>query len=188
LMRVPVNGGHAQQVLEGRNLVDFKCAFSPATLCVVDEMTPDMKSLSVTAFDPVKGRGRVLMRIPRDSAANVFATPSPDGSQFASLKLGEAEGHIRLLAPDGQVERELTVKGWPGFSTLAWAPDGKAMYCGTASRQGATLLRVDVQGNTQVVWQQKGAVYIYGEPSRDGRHLAILSDMMDSNLWMLENF
>jgi len=38
------------------------------------------------------------MRIPRDFAPGVFATPSPDGSRFASLKLGEAEGHIRLLA------------------------------------------------------------------------------------------
>jgi Tol biopolymer transport system component len=188
LMRVPVNGGPARQVLEGRNMVDFKCAFSPGTLCVVDEMSPDNASLSVTAFDPVKGRGRVLMRIPRDSAPAVWATPSPDGSRLASLKAGEAEGHIRLLALDGQVERDIRVKGWPGFNTLAWAPDGKALYCGTVSGQDATLLRVDLNGNAQVLWQQKGAVLIFGEPSRDGRHLAIYAWMMDSNLWMVENF
>ena len=188
LMRVPVSGGPAQQVLEARNLVDFKCAFSPGSLCAVDEMSPDNKFLTVTAFDPVKGRGRVLMRIPRDSAPAVWATPSPDGSRLASLKAGEAEGHIRLLALDGQVERDIRVKGWPGFSTFAWAPDGKAIYCGALSRDGATLLRVDLQGNAQVLWQQKGALFIFGEPSRDGRHMAIMADMMDSNVWMLENF
>jgi hypothetical protein len=102
--------------------------------------------------------------------------------------MGEAEGHIRLLKPDGQVERDISVKGWPGFNTLTWAADGQAMYCGTASRQGATLLRVDLQGNEQVLWQQKGAFYIYGIPSRDGRELAFYSRMMDSNLWMIENF
>jgi DNA-binding winged helix-turn-helix (wHTH) protein/Tol biopolymer transport system component len=188
LMRVPVNGGPAQQVFETRNRVDFKCPFSPGTLCVLDEMNPDARSFSVTAFDPVKGRGRMLMKLPRDSAYIVYATPSPDGSRFASLKLGEAEGHIRLLAPDGQLERDIKVKGWPGFFTLAWAPDGKAMYCGTVSRHDATLLRVDLNGNAQVLWQQKGAVLIFGEPSRDGRHLAIYAWMMDSNLWMVENF
>jgi hypothetical protein len=187
-MRVPVSGGRAQQVLEAHNVVDFKCAFSPATLFVVDEMSPDMKSLSVTAFDPVKGRGRVLMNIPRDSAAAVFATPSPDGSHFASVKIGESEGHVRLLAPDGRLERDIRVKDWPGFSYFSWAPDGKSIYCSTASRQGATLLRVDLNGNAEVLWQQRGAVGIYGEPSRDGRHLAILTAMMDSNLWMIENF
>ncbi len=187
LMRVPVNGGPARQVLKVHNLVDFKCAQLPATLCVVVEMSPDTESVSVTAFDPVKGRERMLMSLPRDSG-DVFAIPSPDGSQFASFKLGEAEGHIRLLALDGQVERDIRVKGWPGFSTLGWAPDGKAMYCGTASRQGATLLRVDLNGNASVLWQQKGAVYIYGEPSNDGRHLAIMASVIESNLWMLENF
>jgi hypothetical protein len=128
------------------------------------------------------------MSIPRDSASAVFAIPSPDGSRFASLKVGEAAGHIRLLTPAGQVERDILLKGWPGFFTLGWAPDGKAMYCGTASRQGATLLRVDLNGNAQVLWQQKGAVYIFGEPSRDGLHLAIMANVMDSNLWMVENF
>jgi DNA-binding winged helix-turn-helix (wHTH) protein/Tol biopolymer transport system component len=57
LMRVAVNGGPAQQVFETRNRVDFKCAFSPGTLCVVDEMSPDAKSFSVTTFDPVKLKG-----------------------------------------------------------------------------------------------------------------------------------
>jgi DNA-binding winged helix-turn-helix (wHTH) protein/Tol biopolymer transport system component len=188
LMRVPVNGGPAQQVLEAQNMIDFKCAFSPGTLCVVDEISPDAKSFSVTAFDPVKGRGRVLISIPRDSASTVYAVPSPDGSRFASLKVGEAEGHIGLLAPDGQLERDIRVKGWPGFFTLAWSPDGKAMYCGTVSRLGATLLRVDLDGNAQVLWQQRGADYIYGEPSRDGRYLTIMADVMESNLWMMENF
>jgi DNA-binding winged helix-turn-helix (wHTH) protein/Tol biopolymer transport system component len=188
LMRVPVNGGPAQQVLETRNRLDFKCAFSPATLCVVLEMSPDAKSVSVTAFDPVKGRGRVLMRIPRDHGNAICATPSPDGSHLASLKDGETDGHISLLALDGRVERDIRLKGWPAFNTLAWAPDGKAMYCGTASRQGATLLRVDLNGNAQILWQQKGAVYIFGEPSRDGRHLAIMARVIESNLWMLENF
>jgi hypothetical protein len=54
--------------------------------------------------------------------------------------------------------------------------------------QACGKLTVDLQGNAQVLWQQKGALFIFGEPSRDGRHLAVMIDMMDSNLWMMENF
>ena len=199
LMRVPVGGGPSQLVLETHNLSDFKCAQAPATLGVVEERSLDNKFLTVTAFDPVKGRGRVLTTLPTDPSVNYYATPSPDGAHLAFLKEGEAEGHIQLLALDGHPERDIRVKGWPGFTTLGWAPDGKGMYCGTIRSQRATLLHVDLDGKAQVLWEQRGAFgdsgqpgptpsAIWGEPSPDGRHLAIMAATADSNLWMMENF
>jgi DNA-binding winged helix-turn-helix (wHTH) protein/Tol biopolymer transport system component len=191
LMRVPVGGGPSQLVLEARNAKDFKCARAPSTLCVVEERSPDNKVLTVTAFDPLKGRGRVLATIPTDPSVDYYATLSPDGAHFAFLKMGEAEGHLQLLALDGHPERDIRVKGWPGFTSLAWTPDAKGVYCGTMTPQGATLLHVDLDGNARVLWEQKGAIGFYGiwgEPSPDGRYLAIMTEMMDSNLWMLEGF
>jgi DNA-binding winged helix-turn-helix (wHTH) protein/Tol biopolymer transport system component len=191
LMRVPVVGGPSQRVLEAHNLSDFKCARAPATLCVVEERSPDYKFLTVTAFDPVKGRGRVLTTIPTDPSVPYYATPSPDGAHLAFVKSGEAEGHIQLLALDGHPERDIRVKGWPGFTSFSWAPDGKGIYCGTTSPQGATLLHVGLDGKAEVLWDQKGATGGFGTwgiPSPDGRYLAIMNEAMDSNLWMLENF
>jgi hypothetical protein len=110
---------------------------------------------------------------------------------LAFLKSGEAEGHIQLLALDGHRERDIRVKGWPGFTGYSWAPDGKGIYCGTMRPQGATLLYVDLDGKAQVLWEQKGATGgfgTWGVPSPDGQYLAIMSEAMDSNLWMLENF
>ena len=191
LMRVPVSGGPSQLVLEAHNLVDWRCARPPATLCVLEEASPDNKLHTVTAFDPVKGRGRVLATIAVDPRTASGTAISPDGTRLAFVKQGEPEGHIQLLALDGRPVRDITFKGWPGCTSLSWAPDGKGMYCGTMTAQGATLLHVDLDGKAQLLWQQRGAVGsfgIWGEPSPDGRYLAIMTEMMDSNIWMVENF
>ena len=56
-MRVPTSGGPPQLVLAARGVVDFHCALSPATLCVLGEQSPERKQLTFVSFDPVKGRG-----------------------------------------------------------------------------------------------------------------------------------
>jgi len=191
LMRIPVSGGPSQLVLETHNWVDYKCARAPATLCVLEEASPDNRLLTVTAFDPVKGRGRVLATVAVDPRARYYVSPSPDGTRLAFLKMGEPEGHIQLLALDGRPLRDITFKGWPGCTSLDWAPDGKGMYCGTMTAQGAALLYVDLDGNAQLLWHQRGAVGlwgIWGVPSPDGRFLAIMTETVDSNIWMVENF
>ena len=119
------------------------------------------------------------------------AKPSPDGSHFALLKLSESEGHIRLLTLDGRLERDITLRNWPGCISDSWSADGKGIYCGTITPQGATLLRVGLDGSTQVLWQQKSSPFnmgTWGIPSPDGRYLAIMSEVTDSNLWMVEGF
>jgi hypothetical protein len=67
-----------------------------------------------------------------------------------------------MLALDGRPEGDIRVKGWPGFTSLAWVPDGKGIYCGTMSPQGATLLHVRLDGKAQVLWEQKGATGMFG--------------------------
>jgi Tol biopolymer transport system component len=191
-MRVPVNGGPSQLVLEAHNFVDSQCAQAPATVCELNERSADDKLLTVTAFDPVKGRGRVLMTMPTDSSYPFDgARLSPDGTRFAYQKIGEPHGHIQLLSLDGHLERDIRIKEWPGFTSLDWAPDGKAMYCGTRSAGQWILLRVDLDGKVHVLWRHEGTAGgagIHGIPSPDGRYLAIAAEVCDSNIWVVENF
>ena len=156
LMRAPLGGGPSQPVAQVHNTAGLWCATAPATLCTLDERSPDRKSFVVTAFDPIKGRGRVLLSIPADPLAYYNVKPSPDGSHLAFQKIPEPEGHFQLLTPDGRLERDITVKDWPGFGAYTWAPDGKGFYCGTKTQQGAALLRVNLDGSTHLLWQQKG--------------------------------
>jgi serine/threonine protein kinase/Tol biopolymer transport system component len=190
LMRIPVGGGAPQLVLETRNNRDYRCARAPVSICVVAEASLDEKQLTLTAFDPLKGRGKVLRTIQKEPTTDFTGTDlSPDGTTFAISRAGEAEIHIRLLSLSGGADREFTVKGWPNLTRLDWSPDGKGLYVGSVSPQNRTILFVDLQGNAKVVWQHKATWgQIWGVPSPDGHYLAILGSVTNSNVWMLEGF
>jgi hypothetical protein len=150
-MRIPASGGVPQLVLEIQNYFNHECARAPANLCVVLEENPDEKHLMVTAFDPLKGRGKVLRTIEKDPLAepgDQASALSPDGSTFALSGIGKAEIHIRLLSLSGGSDREIAVKGWDrvSLSGLARSPDGKGLYCGSLLPQSRTLLYVDLIG------------------------------------------
>jgi len=191
LMRVPVGGGVPQFVLEWKNGIYPECARAPASLCVFAEESQDRRRFTLTAFDPLKGRGRVLRTIEKDPTTQFPGMALfPDGTTLAISRALEPEIHIRLLSLSGGPDREITVKGWPNNTGLDWAPSGKGFYCGSMSPQGNTLLYVDLEGNARVLWQQKGGVgmWIWGVPSPDGRYLAIGAEVTNSNVWMLEGF
>jgi Tol biopolymer transport system component len=188
LMRVPIAGGSQQFVLEMRDGADFTCSRSSAGQCVLSENSQDGKQLTLTAFDPVRGRGKVLRTIPKDAAASFVGEISPDGTVFAMAKSFEPEIHIRLLSLVGNTDREITVKGWPGITGLNWSADGKGLFCGSFSPRADTVMYVDLEGNARVLWQNIGGFATWGLPSPDGRYLAIRSDVRNSNVWMLEGF
>jgi Tol biopolymer transport system component len=188
LMRIPVNGGVPQLVLETKGGQSFDCARAPADLCVLYEASEDRKHILLTAFDTLKGRGRLLRTVENSSDHFVWSGLSPDGSTFALSKTGEAEIHIRLLSFSGGADREITLKGWPYLTALDWSADGKGLYVGSSTPQGPTLLYTDLKGNAKVLWQFKGAGLTWGVPSRDGRYLAIRGSVYNTNVWMLEGF
>jgi Tol biopolymer transport system component len=189
-MRMPVNGGPSQLILEGKNTLNppFHCTTAPATFCAVGEFSADLKLLTITSFDPLKGRGRVLKTIETEPSARYDWTLTPDGSKLAFMRREEREGHIRVFSLTGGNDQEITVQGWARLQNLESSADGKAFYSGSTSPEGATLLRIDMEGRAQVLWRQKGTLVTWGTPSPDGRRLAFSGTAHNSNLWMVEGF
>jgi serine/threonine protein kinase/Tol biopolymer transport system component len=190
LMRIPVGGGVPQPVLEMRNSEGVACSRAPASLCVLVDTSQDRKLYTLTAFDPLKGRGRVLTTVERDPSGNYYWDLSPDGSTFAISRGSEAEIHIRLLALSGGLASGITVKSWPNIvSGLVWSPDGKGLYLSSMSAQAIALLYVDLKGNARLLQQEKGIKGpVFAVPSPDGRYLAIYETVFNKNVWMLEGF
>jgi hypothetical protein len=76
------------------------------------------------------------------------------------------------------------------------------LFVSTSIPQGAALLQVDLNGNANVIWEQRGSIapltdffeslggrsVPWGVPSPDGRHLAIYGWSLSANIWMIENF
>jgi DNA-binding winged helix-turn-helix (wHTH) protein/Tol biopolymer transport system component len=186
LMRVPVSGGLPKLVLTTLRLTDYCCARSPATLCVMGEQSTDQKQLILVSFDPLHGRGRELTQIETDPNGDYIFDLSPDASRVAVKKKGDA--HIRILPLDGGAPRDVQARGGT-LDSLAWAADGKGFFSSSQSPQGSTLLHIDLEGNTQALWTQKGDQGdTFGVPSPDGKNLAIFRRTVDQNVWMIENF
>ena len=189
LMRMPVSGGTPQFVLEARNNLDFRCSRAPASVCVIVEASQDERQLTFTEFDPLKGRGKVLRTMQKDPTAYFGTDISPDGTTFAISREYESETHIRMLSLTRDSDREITVKDRPRLTGLNWSPKGKGLFCSSYSPQGSTLLYVDLKGDAWVLWQSKAMFGVVGGvPSPDGRYLAIQSEVISGNVWMVEGF
>ena len=188
LRRLPVSGGASKLVLTANGYSGHRCARAPATLCLLGEQTGDQRQLIFTAFDPIKGRGREVMRVATKPGFGYNWDLSPDGSQLA-ISFPAGENRIRLFALAGGPPHDLVVNGWYGFNSGPdWSADPKGFYVSSLSPRGATLLYIDLNGHANALWEQIGGLRTWALPSPDGRHLAILGYTMDSNIWMLENF
>ena len=201
-MRARLSGGPPEPVLKARLYGDPQCARSPATLCAFAESGEDDKQLTFTAFDPLSGRGRELIRFDIDHTADLeyIWDLSPDGTRIAVLKYSAA--NIRVFPVNGKPPQEIFAKGWKSLASIHWAPDGKGFFVSGTADGGSALLHLDLQGNARVLWKQKGSTAPWNVPlahhwgpsapwavpSPDGRHLAIYNWNFSGNIWMMENF
>ena len=197
LMRVPRTGGTPQQVLSAQLVDSPRCTRAPASLCAIAEPAQDRRQIIFTAFDPLQGRGRELAKVDADPGADFGWDLSPDGAHIAFLKrvprsdgkIFVSEGPIRILSLDGGPPREIHVNGINTFREYVdWAADGRGLLLAHPTGLDSELLYVDLNGNANVLWQQKDAAPFRGVPSPDGRHLAILCGGAYNNVWMIESF
>jgi len=139
-----------------------------------------------SVLDPIKGRGRELAKFATDPLGYYHWDLSPDGTRIAILKAGDNQ--IHLLSLSKVVLRDLLIKGWTGFNSLDWSPDGKGFFIGNLSGGSASLLYVDQAAGVHPLWHQKSTTGTWAVPSPDGRNLAILGQEFNANIWTLENF
>ena len=190
-MRVPITGGTPEPIFSMHNGSSISCAQPPSTVCVVAEESSDRKSMIVTSFDPVKGKGPQLARFDLGRYAKsgvaigisaVLCDVSPDGKLLA-ISLG-AGAPIEIYSLHGQ-----RVGITPGIDkvSLVWAADKKGFFVARHLYDGTELLHVALNGQTHSLWKSHGES-CYGVPSPDGRRIAIFDSQSTTNMWMLENF
>jgi hypothetical protein len=192
LYRVDPKGGVPQRIFDIEGFVLFSCSNKVANLCVIGRPTTDKSELVVAAFDPIAGPGKELIRIPLEAGKSAdigfdyWWQLSPDGKWIAIIK---KHGHeIRLVPLQGGPARTIAVTDHPDLTELFWATDSRSMFVSTLDPDGASLLSVATDGDAQLLWHQPHATHIWGYPSPDGRHLAILVASKEANAWIIGNF
>ena len=200
MMRVPISGGIPQWVLNvkgypgsaqvprslflftARGYPAFRCPSLPTASCVLSEA--DEKQIIFSAFDPVEGRKRELVRVDIDASTHTSWDLSPDGARIALVK---SDDRIRILSLSDGTAREVPVKGWWELDSVGWSADGKSLFVTNYYYKGSTLLRVALNGETQMLRQ---GILMLERPiaSPDGQYLAFGEVSSNRNVWMIENF
>ena len=150
----------------------------------------------VTALDPLKGKGGELARFTLGADFDVQVSGlvwsiSPDGSRLAAAH-GLA-GPIEIRSLRGQPTQVIQAKELSHIRFLIWAADGKGFFVTNKTKDGADIVHLDFEGNTNLIWRSIGERGSNGSqsnafPSPDGRHIAIKDWQQSGNMWMMENF
>src|SRR5262245_7573069 len=188
IMRVGVDGGTPQLVMEAPGLSNLACTRAPSKICLFGQISTDGKRFTLNSFDPIEGIPRQELAIDVHSGGLINWMPSPDGSRIAFSELNPLEDRIRLLSLKGQPERQIVVKGWTAINSVDWAADGRSLFVSCQTPTSSTLLRVDLQGNATPLWDQRGGFRTYAIAAPNGRELAIAGMTTGSNVWMIENY
>jgi eukaryotic-like serine/threonine-protein kinase len=180
VMRVPIEGGPASEVLRSDRLAHVRCGLQRT--CVLVEQHEGERVVS--ALDPMTGRGRELLRQPPRSGAPAV---SPDGSRVAFV-LGETGRHIRIVPLAGGAPRDVAVSGITRLASLDWTADGRGFFSADAAAEGTTLVFVGLDGKVRPLWRSASHRGTWAIPSRDGRQVAIFDNAVDRNVWLASGF
>jgi len=186
LMRISSTGGASQQIADGE-FVDggARCTVSPVQLCAIAERSANGRQLVFTTIDPSNGRGRELIRIDVEPAADHRWALSPDGRRIAVLDARRSR--VRVVSPSGEPIHDIELGGDHELGYVSFRSDSLGVIVPAVNAKDARLLSLDFQGKTQVLWQQAGAVDLSGLPSRDGRHVAVWVRSRAASLWLAES-
>ena len=163
---------------------------------MIEERTPDQKEVVFTALNPLSGRGREIARIatallPNESACGLddVCYPwslSPDGKAIAVH--GHSSKHFELIYTKTRRRSSFNVHGWSLLDWIPWDPGKNGLFAAAIRGQEAFVLRVGLNGETQVVSREPKDLGIYPAVSPDSRLLALMRWRASPNVWIIDNF
>ena len=214
IMRVPVAGGPAEQVLAvsshletatmrffapgpgtsgigAHAFPDLRCPAQWDGSCVLAEVRADKTQqkthVVLSTFDPATGRMRELAVLPGESADLTFWDVTPDGSAIAFGEFAWGGGdRFTLLHPATGETRVVRLQHFKNVSDLAWAADGRSLFATTTTIRGAEVIHVMLDGTTHLVRAFQSLTVQNPRPSADGRSLLVGILSTSSNAWVIE--
>jgi len=190
LMRVPLQGGSPQLVLQTQSVNNFQCARSPSRLCLIatfGPIAPEGRTVQFFSFDPEDGKTQEFATFKVKNG--IGWSLSPDGSQLSLRPRGQ-ESQVTFMTVGDKSTHEVQLKDLPFLDWGDWDADGKSILATSRNANGApVVLSVEPNGNHRVLLEgdrsmQWGPVIA----SPDGRFAALNVITGENNVWMVENF
>jgi Tol biopolymer transport system component/DNA-binding winged helix-turn-helix (wHTH) protein len=189
LMRLPVNGGTPQLVLQEPLMENAQCARLPSKLCLFSRNEPH--AIRFFSFDSITGEKRELTQFAHSSELKFNWTLSSDGSMLAIApwRMGQVPGEIQIFPIVSGKPRTITLDGWMRIAAIDWAADSRNLWVSASDLSGVqTLLKVDLHGKATPMLQDAQQEIGWAIPSPDGQRLAIWQASGSANVWSLQGF
>jgi Tol biopolymer transport system component/DNA-binding winged helix-turn-helix (wHTH) protein len=189
MMRVPIEGGPSQFVLEGDGINNEQCAVAPATLCIFSLTAANQ--VRFFRFDPVSGKSEEVPEWKR-SHSDYYKfnwSLSPDGRTLAISTGSRDAPEMTLKSTIDGAERRLPLQSWAGISSFDWASDSQSIWVVAYTYPNTSfLVNLDTQGHARNVLEDSEMKIGWAIPSPDGRRLALWKGSGESNVWMIDGF
>jgi dipeptidyl aminopeptidase/acylaminoacyl peptidase len=214
IMRTPVGGGPAQQVMPistrlgtstmqlwslnpgvtgtgGHTFPDLRCPAKSDGSCVLAEARFDehdhRSHVVFSVFDPATGQRRELAPVTDVKAAWTFWDVSPEGSTIAYGDFDwDAGDQVTLLSTAGGATRRVRLNGFKNVADIAWSSDGRSLFAITNTIRGGALLHVMLDGTAQVVRTFDSRILMNPRPSPDARTVLLGIVTTSSDAWLIE--
>lgn len=96
---------------------------------------------------------------------------------------------IQILNLDTGKTQLIPIAQWADIFGVDWAADSKSLWLAARNSGGwSAVLHVQMNGTITNVLNFRNNDLDWVIPSPDGRRLAIVQEMNNSNVWLLENF
>ena len=189
LMRFPVSGGSPVRVLEMPNeeAVVFDCPYAPSASCLLGR--PEQSQLVLYELDAIRGLGKPVAHVERNTEGDLSWRISPDGSGIALSDHLTFPGQFKILTLSDSRIKTVSLSPYCDLREVNWSLDGKSLFSVGVRRPYSFLLRIGLDGKTQIILNGDKDHALYSPmPSPDGRHLIFGQYSWESNAWLLENF
>jgi eukaryotic-like serine/threonine-protein kinase len=166
LARVPLSGGAPREILDNVNDADW---------------SPDGTQLAVS--HTVGGRNRIEYPIGKVLYENEAQRPpmrlriSPKEDMLAFFEYDDAVGDFAVTVLDMRGVKRTLSRGWRADGGLAWSPKGDEIWFSGAKARANSGLRAVKLDNTERVLVETPATLALDDITRDGRVLAVTSDL-----------
>ena len=207
LFRAPLAGGTAERVLSANAIshpgspgrpqpweMRVRCPQRGTLGCVLSEMLDGVLVFTrLDLLDARDGRGRVVLRLPKPSAADYLWELSPDG---AFLAIPTVNGPVNVWAIDGATPpsapaRALDVLEGCDPITASWNAGGTGLFvtveCEADGRFELDYRALDgAKGSARKLWSASPSLILETVASPDGKNLAIAVKSYDDDVWMID--